>query len=111
MEALDVVIANAGIAKGFPRVEEARTADLIEHFQVNAVSVVILFRAVLSLLKKSKKGGKFIAMSTAAGSIEYQEQAPIPNAIYGTSKAALNWLVKKIHLENEDLVAFAIHPG
>lgn len=109
--ALDVVIANAGIAKVFPRVEDAQPLDLLEHFQVNAIGVVTLFRAVLPLLHKSQEGAKFIAMGTAAATIEDQEKAPIPNAAYGPSKAALNWLMKKIHLENKDLIAFPIHPG
>ena len=109
--AIDIVIANAGIVKGFRRVEDAQTADLLEHYHVNAIGAVILFRAVLPLLKNSQKTPKFIAMGTSAASIEEQEKAPVPNAVYGPSKAALNWLVKKIHLENEDLVAFPIHPG
>jgi norsolorinic acid ketoreductase len=111
ISAIDVVIANAGIAKAFPRVEDAQTAHFLEHFQVNAIGAVILFRAVLPLLRTSQKGGKFIAMGSTAGTIEAQEKAPIPNAVYGPSKAALNWLMKKIHLENEDLIAFPIHPG
>jgi len=102
------VIANAGIVTSFPRVEEAQPADLIEHFRVNAVGVVVLFRAVLPLLKA---GAKFIAMGTSAAMITEQERVNVPNAVYGPSKAALNWLMKKIHLENEGIVAFPIHPG
>lgn len=111
IHALDIVIANAGIAKLFPRVEDAQTSDLHEHFHVNAIGTVILFRAVLPLLKRSQKGAKFIAMGSTAGTIGDQEKAPVPNAVYGPSKAALNWLMKKIHIENEDLIAFPIHPG
>ena len=108
---IDVVIANAGIARVFPRVEEAQTSDLLEHFRVNAIGAVVLFRAVHPLLKQSRKAAKFIAMSTSAGTIGGQDDIPVANAAYGPSKAALNWLVKKIHLENEDLIAFPIHPG
>jgi len=36
---------------------------------------------------------------------------PVPNAVYGTSKAALNYVTKKVHLENEGIVAFPVHPG
>ena len=109
--AIDVVVANAGIVKGFMRVEDASTADLLEHYHVNAIGAVILFRAVLPLLRNSQKTAKFIAMGTGAASIGEQEKAPVPNAVYGPSKAALNWFIKKIHLENEELVAFPIHPG
>jgi norsolorinic acid ketoreductase len=111
LTSIDVVIANAGIATVFPRVEEAQTSDLLEHFRVNAIGGVVLFRAVLPLLKQSQKAAKFIAMSTSAGTIGGQDDIPVANAAYGPSKAALNWLVKKIHLENEDLIAFPIHPG
>jgi norsolorinic acid ketoreductase len=108
---IDVVIANAGIATVFPLVEEAQTSDLLGHFRVNAIGAVVLFQAVLPLLKQSQKAAKFIAMSTSAGTIGGQDDIPVANAAYGPSKAALNWLVKKIHLENEDLIAFPIHPG
>jgi NAD(P)-dependent dehydrogenase (short-subunit alcohol dehydrogenase family) len=30
--------------------------------------------------------------------------------VYGASKAALNLLTKNIHMENEGLIAFSIHP-
>lgn len=111
LKALDIVIANAGVSKIFPRVENAQTSDLLEHYSINVIGNVILFRAVLPLLKKSQKTPKFITMGSIAGTIEMQEKVPVPNAVYGTSKAALNWITKKIHLENEDIVAFPIHPG
>ena len=111
IEAFDVVIASAGIAKLYPRVEDAQTSDLLEHYQVNVIGTIRLFRAVLPLLKKSHQTPKFITVGSAAGSIGAQENAPIPNAVYGPSKAALNWITRKIHLENEDMIAFPIHPG
>jgi norsolorinic acid ketoreductase len=72
---------------------------------------IILFRAGLTLLATSKKSPKFMITSSAAGSINGQDQQPVPNAVYGTSKAAVNWVAKKVHLENEHLVAFPVHPG
>jgi NAD(P)-dependent dehydrogenase (short-subunit alcohol dehydrogenase family) len=38
-------------------------------------------------------------------------QIQIPNAAYGPSKIALNWLIKKIHLEHKDITAFPVDPG
>ena len=108
---LDIVIGNAGIAKHFPPVEEATTQDLLEHYRVNVIGNVVLFQAVLPLLAKSTTTPKFIIISSAAGSIDGQDQQPVPNAVYGPSKAAVNWVAKKIHLENENLVAFPVHPG
>jgi norsolorinic acid ketoreductase len=39
------------------------------------------------------------------------EQYPFPATALGISKAALNFLVRKIHFENDWLVAFPLHPG
>ena len=36
---------------------------------------------------------------------------PFPNASYGVSKVALNFVVRKIHFEHEGLVAFPMDPG
>ena len=39
------------------------------------------------------------------------ERRPYPNASYGTSKAALNFMIRKIHFEHTELTAFPIDPG
>lgn len=39
------------------------------------------------------------------------EKRNFPNAVYGTTKAALNYISRKIHFENEKLVVLAIDPG
>ncbi|EXJ57991.1 hypothetical protein A1O7_05414 [Cladophialophora yegresii CBS 114405] len=119
--ALDVVIANAGMANAYPAVHEASPKAMLEHYTVNVVGVVALFRAVRPLLlrtaatttNRSARTPKFVTMSSSAGSIGGQERVPVPNAAYGPSKAALNWITVKIHLENKDLglCSFAIHPG
>ncbi|PVH81114.1 hypothetical protein DL98DRAFT_178692 [Cadophora sp. DSE1049] len=43
--------------------------------------------------------------------IRCRNQLPIPNAAYGTSKAAVHWLTKRIDAEEEKLTAFVINPG
>ena len=106
---IDIAIANAGISKIFPLAVDAKAADLHEHMTVNVVGPLLLFQALHPYLVKSKHGGKFVAISSSAGSIG--GQAPVPNAVYGTSKAALNFIVKKMHTENEDLVIFPLDPG
>lgn len=35
----------------------------------------------------------------------------MPNAAYGTSKAAVHWLTKRMNSEEEKLNAFVINPG
>lgn len=36
---------------------------------------------------------------------------PVPATPYGMSKVALNYMVRKIHFENEKLTAFVLTPG
>ncbi|KAK6371658.1 uncharacterized protein PV06_01321 [Exophiala oligosperma] len=112
---LDVVVANAGISAIWPAVAEAKPSDMIDHYRVNAVGITLLFQAVLPLLKKSSSNKnitpKFVTLGTIAGSIAAQETVPVPNAAYGPSKAAMNWITKKIHLEHPYLIAFPLSPG
>lgn len=116
-----VVIANAGISQIFPAVAAAKADDMMRHFHVNVVGIVFLFQAVLPLLLQASSSAsasashstppKFVTMSTSAGTIGNQEHVPVPNAAYGPSKAALNWITKKIHLEHPDIIAFPLDPG
>lgn len=108
---LDVVIANAGIAKLFPLVQDARVEDFLDHYRTNVIGVAILYQAILPLLKNSTKTPKFVAMSSLAGCIGEAEKSPVPNTVYGASKAALNFITKRIHAENADIIAFPVHPG
>lgn len=107
---LDVVIANAGISKCYPPVAEVTVEDVQEHFLINTIGPLVLFQAVLPLMKESTQP-KFVAISSAAGSIGSMGPGSVPNAAYGPSKAALNYLTRKMHFENNDLIAFPIDPG
>ncbi|KAK5075793.1 hypothetical protein LTR24_009884 [Lithohypha guttulata] len=111
IHSLDVVITNAGVSKAWPAVHEAKIEDMREHFEINVLGVVTLFKAARPLLLKSTNTPKFIALGSTAGSLGNMEQIPFPNAAYGASKAALHWISKKIHQENPNLVVFPIHPG
>ncbi|TEY55509.1 hypothetical protein BOTCAL_0232g00170 [Botryotinia calthae] len=115
---IDVVIANAAIGKTYDK-PFALTCmgitidDMYEHFTVNAVGILLLFRATLQLLEKSanSQGPKFVVMTSFTGSIGAMEGCPVPNAEYGPSKAGVNYLSRKIHFEHEFLTAFALNPG
>jgi norsolorinic acid ketoreductase len=111
---LDVVIANAGIAYSYINPGEVSLSDVREHFEVNTIGPLILYQATRNLLKKSSNP-KFIVISTSAGSIAIQDKMPpaFVGVAYGTSKAAVNYVTKRIHLENHDsnLTAFVVHPG
>ncbi|KAK5202742.1 hypothetical protein LTR41_011517 [Exophiala xenobiotica] len=111
VHSLDVVIANAGISRLWPSIEEARPSDMAEHYAVNVIALVLLFHAALPLLKASKQKPKFVTLGSTAGTLGDMEKWHTPNAVYGPSKAVLNWITKKIHLEHSDIIAFPIDPG
>ncbi|KAF4615577.1 hypothetical protein G7Y89_g15295 [Cudoniella acicularis] len=104
---LDVVIANAGISDVWPEVKDVKEEDMVRHYAVNVIGVALLFQAVLPLLEKAKVP-KFITMGSSAGILTGMENVAFPNAAYGPSKVAVHYLTKKIHIENEGLIAFPI---
>ncbi|KAF2227127.1 aflatoxin biosynthesis ketoreductase nor-1 [Elsinoe ampelina] len=111
---IDFVIANAGIAGE----KSTATIDIIpsvarDVFNVNSIAPLLLLNATSPLLKKSNKP-TFAVVSSAAGSIGIQAmfaEFPVKMSPYGASKAAVNWLVERIHLEEKWLVAISLHPG
>ncbi|KAJ6071167.1 hypothetical protein N7499_009181 [Penicillium canescens] len=107
---IDVVIANAGICNHWGPVQGMEDADMVAHFEVNTLGPLRLFRAAAPLLKASGQR-KFVYVSTALASIAGLENSPSLTAAYGVSKVAGNYLIKKIHGEDEALIAFSIDPG
>jgi len=107
---VDIAIANAGISKVFPQVAEIKIPDLREHLDVNVIGVIHFFQAVLPLLSRAK-APKFVTLSTSAASLGNMENRNFPNSDYGTSKVALNYITRKIHFENQNLIAFPLDPG
>ena len=117
---IDVVIANAGIGKYYGPAVSTPVDEFQVHFEVNALAPMTLFQAMWPLLKNSEKP-KFIAMSSRLASIEGLEfwaGLPgdallnyMPAAPYGSSKAMLNYLLRRLHFEHEGLIAFPLSPG
>ena len=107
---LDVVIANAGIAENWEKVVTVDPQSLYEHFKVNTIGPLILFQALYPVLLK-RQTRKFVTISSLVGAIT--NMLDVPETAYGTSKAALNFVTKRIHLEHshEGFIAFPIHPG
>lgn len=114
---LDVVIANAGSSCPCERIESLELRDMREMLEVNTLSVVKLFQAVYPLLRQTAdaRGAgapKFIAVSSQAASIQdLGDNTPWLLGSYGTSKCALNYIVRRAHFENEWLTAFVVDPG
>ncbi|KAK1997372.1 short chain dehydrogenase [Colletotrichum falcatum] len=115
--ALDVVIANAGISNAPGRVADVAVGDALEHFAVNSVAPLVLFRAAAPLLKAGAAAGGspvFVGMASLMGSIGAAEQVarlPVSVSPYGASKAALSWFVRRLSIEEPWLTAFVFHPG
>jgi norsolorinic acid ketoreductase len=107
---LDVVIANSGIAKDISPVKEVRLSEVRDHFEVNTIGPIGVFQATSPLLEAANKP-KFVVVSSHGGSIGDMETEPFPLSAYGASKTAINYIVRKIHFENPELIAFPIHPG
>ncbi|KAL8883743.1 MAG: hypothetical protein Q9215_008045 [Flavoplaca cf. flavocitrina] len=102
---LDIVISNSGIAKHIGPALETPVKELQDHFKVNTVSHLLLFQATWPLLTAAPAPGpKFIVISSSVGSISGMEREPVPMLAYGCSKAATNYLVRKLHFEHEKWV-------
>ena len=71
---------------------------------------MVTYQAVHGLFTKGKTP-KFVGLNTVKGSIEDEAKYHFPKAVYGSAKAAANFIVRKIHFEEAGLVAFSISPG
>lgn len=107
---IDTVVANAYAPSPPGPVAAASIHDLRQSYQVNAFAPVLLFQATWPLLQKSA-APKFIGISSCVATIGKMADWTWPIGVYGSSKAAMNFLVRKMHFENERLVAFVLHPG
>ncbi|KAK5710118.1 hypothetical protein LTR17_019180 [Elasticomyces elasticus] len=109
---LDTVYANAGIFKreAFVGVSQSKTSDFIEHIDVNVGGPLRLFQATLPLLNAAEKP-TFVLVSSVADTIGGAEKMPFKVTAYGASKAAANFLLRRIHVEHENVVSIAMHPG
>ena len=110
---VDIVLANAGISKGdaYERTEVLRLDNLREHFEVNTVGALRLFQAFFPLLGRSADP-KFIVVSTGVASIAFQSSLPnFHVTCYGASKAALNYITERIHVEHPNITSFPLSPG
>lgn len=106
---IDVVISSAGIVK-MATVEDIPLEDFEEVLMVNALSVMLLYKATLPLLRNSQDA-KFAFISAAGGSLNEMPKYPYPNISYAASKALANVLVVKMGMENDWLTTLCIHPG
>ena len=108
---IDIVIANAAVQNHiYSPLAQVDIGQVEKHLAVNTIGPLKLFQAMLPLLQKSSNP-KFVLLGSPMGSISGMEARPMPMGAYGVSKAAAHHLVRKIHFENEGLIAFAVDPG
>lgn len=79
--------------------------DILTDFQVNTLGPLVLFQSFMSLLTTTE-GAKFVVISSVLGQIA--ESTPYTYNAYGLSKAAVNFLAKKIDQETPQLIAFPV---
>ncbi|KAL2689149.1 hypothetical protein Neosp_003201 [[Neocosmospora] mangrovei] len=110
---IDVVIANAGVYYAAKRTLDNDLSAFRDHFNINTTGVVALLQGLAPLLKASETGNpKFVALSSTLGSHSAQEGlAGLTIGPYGASKAALNWIIQKVHFEEPWLTTFVVNPG
>jgi norsolorinic acid ketoreductase len=107
---VDVLISNAGILKVMASTLETSAQDVRDHMEVNTIAPLNLIKAFKPLLETSPTP-KFFVITAHLGSIADMENLPFPTFAYGASKAAANYLVRKIHFENPWLTSMAFNPG
>ena len=110
---IDVVIANAGNSCAFKSVLETSAQELRDDFDTNCVAVLRLFQHCWPMMRAApRENRKFVLISSTMGSIDTLEIENLPGLAYGASKAAANWLAKKISVELKPHVDVGIfHPG
>jgi NAD(P)-dependent dehydrogenase (short-subunit alcohol dehydrogenase family) len=109
-DALDLVVANAGMLRSGERFGELDADVLVETFAVNCAAKVLLAQAAATLLGRGN-AARFVAISSDMGSIARRTSFHSPS--YCISKTALNMAVKLLSLElgPRGITAFCLHPG
>jgi NAD(P)-dependent dehydrogenase (short-subunit alcohol dehydrogenase family) len=107
--AIDVLIANAGIAGPRGMTPDAiDVAAWTEVFHVNTMAPLALAGAFRAHVARSAER-KAIAISSILGSIGVNAEGGL--YVYRSSKAALNAVWRSFALDNKDLIAAVLHPG
>ncbi|GAM38276.1 hypothetical protein TCE0_033r08873 [Talaromyces pinophilus] len=88
---IDILIANAGIALGFPKVEEVQVDYIQKHVDVNIYGFIRLYQAFLPVLKKAKNP-RWVTIGSSAAFLTH-------------------WYTKAISVEAPWLTAFPVDPG
>ncbi|KAL2863958.1 NAD(P)-binding protein [Aspergillus lucknowensis] len=105
IEHIDILIANAGIAFVWPKIDDVRIEDIKAHFETNVFGFVRLYQAFAGFLRAARDPKLVTIGSSAANAITF------PNAAYGPTKIVQHWYTKTISVQEPWLTAFPIDPG
>ncbi|TYJ58950.1 hypothetical protein B9479_000386 [Cryptococcus floricola] len=103
---LDVVIANAAVAPTPSLLANTVISELSTGLITNVSGPLALYQATRPLLNDEDA---FVVITSTVGSVT-GEWGPYLGA-YGTTKTAVNFIVRGIHIEEPKLKVFAVNPG
>ncbi|KAK5457259.1 hypothetical protein LTS15_005040 [Exophiala xenobiotica] len=115
---VDVLISSIGYTDVKKPVLETSPQSMREHFEVNTITPMTWLQAFWPLMVAPMEESvaaaptKIFFLSSSVGCVgEWME--PMPGGAYGPAKAALNWVVRKLHFElvKEGMINVAVHPG
>jgi NAD(P)-dependent dehydrogenase (short-subunit alcohol dehydrogenase family) len=108
-EAIDVLIANAGVLLDASERPDAVDYDAwMRSFQVNAMGPLACAHAFLAQVRAGRER-KMIAIGSLVGSIGAARRGG--SYAYRSSKAALNSVWRALALDHPELIAAVLHPG
>jgi len=113
VDALDVLVNNAGISGGGSgdRFETVDAETMTEVYRVNAVGPHLVTRAFAPLLREANEGATVVNVTSQLGSIARTSGGGWHS--YKASKAALNMCTRlqAAELEEDGVIVVAMHPG
>jgi 3-hydroxy acid dehydrogenase/malonic semialdehyde reductase len=104
---IDILINNAGIARGLSNIDEGKVADWNEMIDTNIKGLLYVSREILPLMIKRKKG-HVINIGSIAGHLTY----PMGN-VYVATKFAVDALTKSMRLDllGKNIRVSTVDPG
>ncbi len=107
MKTIDFLINNAGLAKGFSKIQEGNLSHWNEMIDTNIKGLIFVTRVLLPLMVK-RKSGHIVNIGSTAG----HEVYPMGN-VYAATKFAVKSLTKSIRLDVLDsgIKVSSVDPG
>lgn len=106
---IDYFISNAGYSDSYSTAYETSRENYIKHWEINTLGPIEVFKVIKPFLAPKNK---LIFISTLAASISGLPNFPASLSAYGSSKLALNYLVRELSIELKDSsIVVALSPG